>query len=364
MTAKHEIEAQPGIASVRRDDAAVHGADRIAWSRANHRHGLTLSHFGYNGGDARHAASAPARTDGRFETPRCSALARDDRPGPDRSAGGRAGGAGGRTEMGGLVGGSAHGPYPSGNASAQPELEFAFESAAGAIDQTFRLIIKPDLWGNRVRLRLSNTFGTQPMIFDEVFVGVQSGRRQPRAGTNRGSTFAANSSVTVPPGRPPSATLSTFLVPTARDRPQRTETRSELPRGRFDRPDDVARQGADDLLSDGPRRGLAWAGRRRLVSVHDVVLVFPRRCGRHGGRRYLVVACFGDSITDGTGSTQNGDDRWPDVFSAGCTPRTASGCRSSTRESAATAFSRPPSTRRPSHSLADPRRSRDSSAIC
>jgi lysophospholipase L1-like esterase len=28
-----------------------------------------------------------------------------------------------------------------------------------------------------------------------------------------------------------------------------------------------------------------------------------------------VVACFGDSITDGTASTLNGDDRWPDVLS-------------------------------------------------
>ena len=27
-----------------------------------------------------------------------------------------------------------------------------------------------------------------------------------------------------------------------------------------------------------------------------------------------TVVCFGDSITDGTGSTLNGDDRWPDVF--------------------------------------------------
>jgi lysophospholipase L1-like esterase len=27
-----------------------------------------------------------------------------------------------------------------------------------------------------------------------------------------------------------------------------------------------------------------------------------------------VVACFGDSITDGTASTMNGDDRWPDVL--------------------------------------------------
>ena len=33
-----------------------------------------------------------------------------------------------------------------------------------------------------------------------------------------------------------------------------------------------------------------------------------------------LVVCFGDSITDGTGSTLNGDDRWPDVLPAACKP--------------------------------------------
>jgi len=28
-----------------------------------------------------------------------------------------------------------------------------------------------------------------------------------------------------------------------------------------------------------------------------------------------VIVAFGDSITDGTASTMNGDDRWPDVLS-------------------------------------------------
>lgn len=41
---------------------------------------------------------------------------------------------------------SAQGPYPSGNASAQPRLTFAFpDPAAGARDQTFRLIVHPVL---------------------------------------------------------------------------------------------------------------------------------------------------------------------------------------------------------------------------
>ena len=70
---------------------------------------------------------------------------------------------------------SAHGPYPSGNPSAQPDLSGVFETAAdGAIDQTFRLIVKPDLWGKAARIRLSNVFGARPVTFDDVFVGLQS----------------------------------------------------------------------------------------------------------------------------------------------------------------------------------------------
>ena len=34
-----------------------------------------------------------------------------------------------------------------------------------------------------------------------------------------------------------------------------------------------------------------------------------------GRRRRLAIVAFGDSITDGTASTMNGDDRWPDVLS-------------------------------------------------
>src|SRR6266446_2586120 len=69
---------------------------------------------------------------------------------------------------------SAHGPYRSGNASAQPDLRFAFPDAAlGARDQTLRLIVQPDIWGRQMRLRLSNAMGTRPVTFDGVFAGLQ-----------------------------------------------------------------------------------------------------------------------------------------------------------------------------------------------
>jgi len=215
---------------------------------------------------------------------------------------------------------SAHGPYPSGNASAQPVLDFALgPPERGAVDQTFRLIVKPDLWGRRVRLRFSNAFGTQRVTLDDVFVGVQSSGGNVIAGTNARVVFdRGRKTLTLAPG------ATTFSDPV------------DLP-----------------VATGGNRRLLA--GRKLAVSFHVVGATGPMtwhakalttsyvtapHAGSHGGDEnddafpytttswYFLdavdveapehtglVVCFGDSITDGTASTLNGDDRWPDVLS-------------------------------------------------
>src|SRR5258708_31055927 len=72
--------------------------------------------------------------------------------------------------------GSVQGPYPVGNPSAQPDQKFAFPSPAlGARNQTFRMVLRPDIWGRQLRLRLSNALGAGPINFDGVFVGLQLG---------------------------------------------------------------------------------------------------------------------------------------------------------------------------------------------
>jgi hypothetical protein len=97
---------------------------------------------------------------------------------------------------------SVQGPYPSGNPSAQPVLDFAFESPQrGATDQTFRLVVKPDLWGARIRLRFANTFGSQPLTLDDICVGLQSSGGNIAYGTSEHVTFNGRRSMTIPPGR-------------------------------------------------------------------------------------------------------------------------------------------------------------------
>lgn len=213
---------------------------------------------------------------------------------------------------------SAHGPYPSGNASAQPVLQYTIESAeTGAADQTFRLIIRPNLWGNRVRLRFSNAFGTQPVTFDDVFVGLQSSAGNIAAGTNSRVLFRSKRSITIEPGA--------------------VVYSDEIKLG-------FVRNASDPLL-DGRKLSVSFhvVGSSGPMTWHAKALqtsyLTAPRSGSHGGKEgdasfpytttswyfldafevmapadTAVVVCFGDSITDGTLSTLNGDDRWPDVL--------------------------------------------------
>src|SRR2546421_12977404 len=69
---------------------------------------------------------------------------------------------------------SVQGPYTVGNPSAQPVMKFAFPApGSGARDQTFRLILQPEIWNQKARLRFSNVFGTKPISFDGIYVGLQ-----------------------------------------------------------------------------------------------------------------------------------------------------------------------------------------------
>ena len=182
---------------------------------------------------------------------------------------------------------SAQGPYPVGNPTAQPELKFAFPDAArGAVDQSFRLIVRPDIWGKQARIRLSNAFGTQPVTFDGAYVALQTSGSAVLTGTSRRHYVRRQARPS--PSRPARTSLSDavslpFVKNRRRPDADRPPPRRELScRGRK-RPDDVARQGAHHVLHHRAGRRCAWR-RRGRIRVPDVVrlLVFPGR-GRDDG---------------------------------------------------------------------------------
>ena len=176
---------------------------------------------------------------------------------------------------------SAHGPYPIGNPSAQPDQRFAFPSPpAGANDQTFRLIVRPDIWGRQARLRFTNAFGTKPITFDGAFVGLQLGgaglgqRHEPARHLRRQGERDCGAG---------QHCLERCRRAHFRARPggggaRGTQARRQFPRRGRERPDDLAREGADHILRHRARRRLERQGRGRgRVSLQHRVVVLPRR---------------------------------------------------------------------------------------
>lgn len=212
-------------------------------------------------------------------------------------------------------------------ANIQPDLAFPFPNSttgptvAGsfpiATNQTFRSIVKPDLWGDTIRIRFSNTFGTQPVTFNSVTVGLQEYSANIVPGTLTRVTFGANRSVTIPVGR---------------------EVWSDGVKLQWVKGGDVAVQGRNLAVSysvqgnSGPMTFHSGANQTSFVT--------PAGAGDHTSdldvfayefttaswffidtvdvmapADTVVICAFGDSITDGTHSTFNVNDRWADTLS-------------------------------------------------
>ena len=213
---------------------------------------------------------------------------------------------------------SIQGPYPTGNPSAQPNMHVVFPTpATGARNQSFRLMVKPGVWGEQTRIRLSNALGTQPVTFSDVYVGLQLGSAELVRGTNKAVTFSGNQAVTVQPGD--SVWSDSVTLPFV------TANNHDLLDGRklavsFHIPD-----------ASGPMTWHAKALQTSYVTLpgsgvqtHDeretnfpyttASWFFLDAVDMRAPADTKVVVAFGDSISDGTFSTMNGDDRWPDVL--------------------------------------------------
>ena len=211
---------------------------------------------------------------------------------------------------------SVQGPYPVGNPSAQPNLSLAFPApASGAQDQSFRLIVKPELWGGKARMRFSNALGTQPVTFDDAFVGLQWSGSAVLPGTNRPVTFGGKKSVTVAPGASvwSDAVALPFVKPGHELRGRKLAVsfhvvgssgpmtwHAKALQSSYVTAPNAGSKGADITEAAFPFATASW------YFLDALDMVAPKGTG--------AIVAFGDSITDGTASTMNGDDRWPDVL--------------------------------------------------
>jgi lysophospholipase L1-like esterase len=205
-------------------------------------------------------------------------------------------------------------------ATIQPDQGFPFPTANKnqATKQTFRSIVKPDLWGNQMRFRFSNAFGSQPVTFNAVTVGLQEYSGNLVRGTLTPVTFGGKKSVTIPAGQEIwSDGTSLSWVRNA---------------------DDQTVQGRNLAISysvDGSSGPMTYHAASNQTSY-----ITAPGSGDHTGDAdvfayeftttswffldavdvmapagTMVICAFGDSITDGTHTTLNDNDRWANALS-------------------------------------------------
>jgi lysophospholipase L1-like esterase len=170
-------------------------------------------------------------------------------------------------------------------------------------DQTVRERVRISVGGSQIRIRLSNEYGSSPLLVGGVTVGVPKDPAAVKPGSIQAVTFGGRNSVTIPAGAPAISDPVALTVAYGAEIsislyfPTRvtTPTWHALALKRAV----VSPQG--DHSYDEKIQGGTEASRSMFVSA---VLVPAQRSQR------LVVA-FGDSIVDGDGSTADADRNWP-----------------------------------------------------
>lgn len=213
---------------------------------------------------------------------------------------------------------SVQGPYPTGNPSAQPNMSVVFPSPQkGAHHQSFRMMVKPQLWSNQTRIRLSNAFGTQPVTFSDVYVGLQLSSAELVAGSNRPATFGGKKSVTVPAGE--SVWSDSVDLPFVSASHQKFLDGKKLAVSFFipdtSGPMTWHAKALTTSYVTPPLAGSQTKSETESAFAYTTASwFFLDAVDMKASLDTKVVVAFGDSITDGTASTMNGDDRWPDVL--------------------------------------------------
>lgn len=175
----------------------------------------------------------------------------------------------------------------------------------GFDDHSVRQVVRISEGGAAVRIRLSNAYGTSPLVVTGATVARTEAGAAVRPGTVRHVTFGGGRTVTVPVGgevvgdpaplsAPPLSRVTVTLYLAGPTGPATGHAFASATswRASGDHRADVA---ADAFVETSS----SWF----YLSGVEVVDFTPRR---------EVVVAFGDSITDGTASTVDADNRYPD----------------------------------------------------
>jgi lysophospholipase L1-like esterase len=171
---------------------------------------------------------------------------------------------------------------------------------------TVRQIVRLSIGGTGYRLMLSNTFGTEPLHLKSVHVAKSLGADTIDPVSDRALTFAGKSDVTIPAGAtwlsdPVNVALAPFAnlaISIEYDAAPVVETGHPGSR-------QTSYVLAGDHTGDAALSGAKTLDHWYQIAAIDVLTAAPKAA---------AIVALGDSITDGRGSTTNGNDRWTNIL--------------------------------------------------
>ena len=176
-------------------------------------------------------------------------------------------------------------------------------------NQTLRQIVHTSVGGSRVRVAFSNAFGAAPLTIGAAHVARRDSGAAIVPASGRALTFDGKPTVTIPAGASAISDAADVQVPALSD----LAIDMFLPSGAARTVPLTAHNGAwqtNYVSASGNHIGEATMAAEATVPswffLARVEVLAPAPVG--------AVVAFGDSITDGTRSTNDTNRRWPDFF--------------------------------------------------
>ncbi|HET8653973.1 MAG TPA: SGNH/GDSL hydrolase family protein [Longimicrobiaceae bacterium] len=174
--------------------------------------------------------------------------------------------------------------------------------APGLSGNTLRQVVHVSIGGERLRVRFSNAFGNAPVTIQAAHIAPSAGGSAIDPSGDRALRFGGSESVTIPAGEAvvsdaldyPLKPLSNVAITLHFGGTSRNVTGHPGSRT-------TSYLQAGDAVTATDLAGAATADHWYNIAGIDVV-----------APRATAIAILGNSITDGRGSTTNGNDRWPD----------------------------------------------------
>jgi lysophospholipase L1-like esterase len=178
-------------------------------------------------------------------------------------------------------------------------------------DQTLRQIVHTSIGGNRLRVVLSNNFGTAPIDVGGAHIALRDKEAGIMPQSDRPLTFSGRQSVRIPSGAVIISDPVDLAVPALADLAIDVYLPGEVGSGPSPLTMHNGANQTNYLSTTGSHVGeatlTAKTQTRSWFLISRVEVMAPAQTG--------AIVAFGDSITDGSRSTADTNNRWPDELS-------------------------------------------------